>query len=221
MLCGKLRYVTLTRPDIEFALNQCCKFQDHPTADHVEALLKIVGYLKKFPDIALQYKKTYLRNPTLKISGPADSSFADQPERRSSYGYAVAINGNYVSWKSRTTPMVATSVTQAEYVALAECIKEEMHIRYLLEDMEFDVELPMVVCTDSTGAIGVAKYQRVNNRTKHIDVRYHFAREQVFNGALRVEKVATEFNVADMFTKNLEKIALSRLLSRMSLRIIV
>jgi len=121
-----------------------------------------------------------------------------------------------MSCKLRTTPQVATSVTEAEYVALAECIKELMHIQFMLEEMEFDVEIPMLLLTDSMGAIRMAKYKRVNNRTKHIDVRYHFAREQVRSGALRLVKVTTEDNVADMFTKYLGKIQLDRLLSKMS-----
>ena len=76
----------------------------------------------------------------------------------------------------------------------------------------------MSMLTDSTGAIGVAKFERVNDRTKHIDVRYHFCREYVKNRTVELVKVKTEENVADMFTKNLGKNVLSRLLEKMSLR---
>jgi hypothetical protein len=217
-LCGKLRYATVTRPDIEFALNQCCRFQANPGKTHVEALLKIVGYLRKFPNLHLVFKKQHLTNPTLKVSGYDDSSFADQPGQKSSYGYAVMINGNFISWKSRTTSSVATSSTHAEYVALAELLKEELHVMYLLEDMGFSIEKPMVIFTDSNGAMGVAKFQRVNNRTKHIDVRYHFARENVLSKTVDLKRVATADNVADIFTKNLAGPVLHKLLGRMSLR---
>ena len=123
-----------------------------------------------------------------------------------------------MTWRSRTTPSVATSTTHAEYVALAELLKEELHVMFLLEDMELKVSKPMSILTDSTGAIGVAKFERVNNRTKHIDVRYHFCREYVKDKTVELVKVKSEDNVADMFTKNLGKTVLSRLLEKMSLR---
>jgi hypothetical protein len=217
-LCGKLRYATVTRPDIEFALNQCCRFQESPGQTHVDALMKIVGYLRKFPSLHLVFKKEGILSPTLRVSGWDDASFADQPGRKSSYGYVVCINGNAVSWKSRTTPTVATSTTHAEYVALAELLKEELHVMYLLESMEFPVEKPMLIYTDSNSAMGVAKFQRVNGRTKHIDVRYHFARENVLSKCVELRRVSTVDNVADMFTKNLPAQTLSSLLERMSLR---
>jgi hypothetical protein len=81
--------------------------------------------------------------------------------------------------------------------------------------MEFPVEKPY---TDSNSAMGVAKFQRVNERTKHIDVQYHFARENVLSRCVELRRVSTAENVADMFTKNLPAQTLSGLLERMSLR---
>ena len=223
-LCGKLRYVTMTRPDIEYQLNQCCKYQENPSEEHVQALLRIVGYLRKFPKVILRYEKKYvsLMDLIIKLGGYCDSSHADEKVTfRSTYGFNVQLNGMDVVWKSRTTPAVATSTTEAEYVALAELLKELMHIMYLLEEMEFIVEKPMIILSDSNGAIGVAKFQRINNRTKHINVRYHFVREKAQDGTIDVRRVPTSENVADMFTKNLGKIILDRLLARTSLRMIV
>jgi len=166
----------------------------------------------------LVYKKDYETDPLIKVKGLDDARFADQPKRKSSYGFSVSVNGKDITWKSRTTPNVATSSTHAEYVALAELLKELLHVMYLIEDMGFRVSKPMLLLTDSNGAIGVAKFERVNNRTKHIDVRYHFCREYVKNKTVELVKVKSEDNVADMFTKNLGKTVLSRLLEKMSLR---
>ena len=69
--------------------------------------------------------------------------------------------------------------------------------------MELDVSIPMVMLTDSTGAIGIAKFQKINNRTKHIDVRYHFIRERCADGTIELKKVKSSENVADIFTKPL------------------
>jgi hypothetical protein len=219
-LCGKLRYVTMTRPDIEFPLNQCCKFQENPGEEHVKALLRIVGYLRKHSNMSIRYEKMYLKDPTLELESYCDASFADDKMTyRSSYGYYVALNGNGVTWKSKTTPSVATSTTESEYVALAEALKELLHVKTLLTEMEFRVKVPMIIFTDSNGAIGVTKFRKINNRTKHINVRYHFAREKVQDGTIDVRRVNTADNIADMFTKNLGKVVLDRLLKRTSLQV--
>ena len=76
----------------------------------------------------------------------------------------------------------------------------------------------MGIMTDSAGAIGIAKFDKINDRTKHIDVRFHFARENVMLKKVALKRVSTVENVADMFTKNLGKLQLAKLLSKMSLR---
>ena len=211
-LCGQLRYATLTRPDIEFPLNQCCKYQECWDDSHITALRKIVGYLKKYPRKPLVFRKRNLPTSDLIImlTGLADSSFADQPRRLSSYGYMVRLNNHSVAWKGRTTPNVATSSSAAEYVAIAECLKELIHTKQVLEGMEFVVEVPMIFLTDSTGAIGIAKFKRIHDRSKHIDVRYHFTRERVMDGSLKLMKVSTDENSADIFTKPLCVVKLNK-----------
>jgi hypothetical protein len=213
-LCGRLRYATITRPEIEHSLNQCCRFQENPGKQHVKALLRIVGFLKKYPDRPLIYRKNTdgLHDPIL-LDGIADSSHADDTEtRRSSYGYFARINGCPVAWKSRTTPTVATSVAEAEYVALSECLKELLHLKGLLEELGYQVKTPYILRTDSLAAKGIAEYARVTNRSKHIDIRYHFLRERVAAKEVEVEHVPTEKNIADIFTKNLGPSTLWKLL---------
>jgi histone deacetylase 1/2 len=202
-LCGQLRYATLTRPEIEHPLNQCCKFQEKFGDAQIKALEHIVGYLKKFPYRPLTYKKDYTTNPICKLSAFADSSFADQDGRRSSYGFIVRMNGKVLTWKGRTTPEVATSSSGAEYVAISDTLKEMLHSKYVLEDLGFQVEIPMLMCSDSQGAIGIAKFPKIHNRSKHIDIRYHFTREKIDDGTLRLQYVPTNENEADIFTKNL------------------
>jgi hypothetical protein len=213
-LCGRLRYATITRPEIEHSLNQCCRFQENPGKSHVKALLRIVGFLKKHPDRPLTYKKnTDGCQDSILLDGIADSSHADDTEtRRSSYGYFARINGSPVAWKSRTTPTVATSVAEAEYVALSECLKELLHLKGLLEELGYKVMTPYILRTDSLAAKGIAEYARVTNRSKHIDIRYHFLRERVAAKEVEVEHVPTERNIADIFTKNLGPSTLWKLL---------
>jgi hypothetical protein len=115
----------------------------------------------------------------------------------------VHINGSPVAWKARVTPAVATSVAEAEYVALSECLKEILHIQGLLEDIGYTVNKPIILKTDSEAAKGIADYQQISGRSKHIAVRYHFLREKVDAKEVEVLNIPTAANTADMFTKNL------------------
>jgi hypothetical protein len=219
LLCGKLRYATVTCPNIEFSLNQCCRFPQSPGQTHVDALLKIVGYLRKHLNLHLVFiKKEYLIETVLRISGFNDASFAKQPGCRSSYRYVVTINHNAVSLKSRTISTVATSTNHAKYVALAKILKEELHIMYLLEDMGFRVEKLMTLLTYSNSDMSVARYQHVNGRIKHINARYYFACENVIFKRVELIRVPTANNIANMFTKNLPAHTLARLLKKLSVR---
>ena len=171
----------------------------------MKALLKIVGFLKKYPDRPLTYKKSEKpKTGKVSLGGISDSSYADEiPSRRSSYGYFVHVNGSPVAWKARVTPSVATSVAEAEYVALSECLKEILHIQGLLEDIGYTVEKPIILKTDSQAAKGIADYQQISGRSKHITIRYHFLREKVDAKEVEVKHIPTATNIADMFTKNL------------------
>ena len=92
-ITGKLRYVTITRPDIEFALNRCCRFQSNPGKTHEEALMWIIGYLKKHPRVPLRYEKNKAKvNPRdhlFKFTGLGDASLGNGQKRRSLYGYVI------------------------------------------------------------------------------------------------------------------------------------
>ena len=81
--------------------------------------------------------------------------------------------------------------------------------------MKFVVERPHLLLTDSNGAIGIGKFQRIHNRSKHIDVRYHFTRERIVDGTIKLEKVSTHDNPADLFTKNLSTNKLRPFMLRM------
>jgi hypothetical protein len=106
-------------------------------------------------------------------------------------------------------------VAEAEYVALSECLKELLHIKNLLEELGYKVRTPYLLRTDSTAAKGIAEYAKVTNRSKHIDIRYHFLRERVAANEVVIEHVPTERNTADLFTKNLPALTLRRLLEQL------
>jgi hypothetical protein len=131
------------------------------------------------------------------------------------YGYIATIKGQLIAWTSRVTPTVAHSTAEAEYVAIAELLKELLHLRSLLQSLGINVETAVTISTDSRGAKGIAEYQQISKRSKHIELRYHAVREKVRDQELKVLKVLTSENIADIFTKGLGPFLLAKLLKRL------
>ena len=135
----------------------------------------------------------------------ADSNYAtDKEDRKSVSGGAVFYGRSCVSWFSRTQKCVSTSSSEAEYISLAECTKEAMFVRYVLEFLEPGKRLPPIVLReDNEGAIHLAQNPLSSGRTKHIDVWYHFVRDLVKKGQVRIEYVPSTEQYADSLTKPL------------------
>ena len=93
---------------------------------------------------------------------------------------------------------IALSSTEAEYMALTECSKHAQWTISLLQQLLFDVELPIDVFSDSTGAHAIAENNVFHKRTKHISIKFHFA-----DGTLHVNEIASRDNIADIHTKPL------------------
>ena len=110
-----------------------------------------------------------------------------------------------MSWLSKKQATVALSTTEAEYVALSTATQEAIWLRRLLTDVGGPLEEPIVINEDNQGAIAMAKNPVGHARTKHIDIRYHFVREGVQNGAIFLNYVATDEMIADILTKPLPK----------------
>lgn len=135
-LVGKLNYVTVTRPDISFAVSVVSQFMSAPRLPHWEAVLRIVKYLKAYPGCGLFYRA----NGHLRVEAFTDSDWAGSPsDRRSTTGYCVFLGGNLVNWKSKKQTVVARSSAEAEYRAMAHTTCEIVWVRSLLEEIGFNV----------------------------------------------------------------------------------
>jgi hypothetical protein len=135
-----------------------------------------------------------------------DSDFAGDKETRISVtGFVIYVMGALILWRSRGQKSVTLLSSEAEYVALSEVCAEIMFIKQVLEFLKVKVELPIVVNVDNVGAIYLASNATTSQRTRHIDVRYHFVRDYVEDGVVQIVFVRSEDNDADMFTKNVSK----------------
>jgi len=125
---GALQYLTLTRPDLSFAVNKVCQFLHSPTTVHWSAVKRILRYVKGTLTMGLKLRKS---NSTL-VSAFSDADWAGcVDDRRSTGGFAVFFGPNLVSWSARKQPTVSRSSTEAEYKSLANAMAEMMWIQRL------------------------------------------------------------------------------------------
>jgi hypothetical protein len=122
-----------------------------------------------------------------------------------------------VSWGSKKQSCVALSTMEAEYVALVECVKDAIWIKIFLTELNFDILVMKVNC-DNSSAIAISKNGRFNSRAKHIDLRMHFIRKLVMDGAIELNYVRTEDNIADVMTKIVGKGKFHNMRDQLNLR---
>jgi hypothetical protein len=206
-MIGSLLYLTATRPDIQFSVCLCTRFQLSPRTSHRQAVKQIFRYLRLTPDFGLWYSTS----SSLALHSFSDVDFAGcQLDRKSTSGTCQFLGYSLVFWSSRKQSSVAQSTTEAEYIAAASCCSQLLWITYTMSDFcEEYTHLPLQC--DSTSAISVAKNPMLHSKTKHIEVRYHFHRENVEKGKITLINVRTYDQIANIFTKPLDQATFPRL----------
>ncbi|KAL7154949.1 hypothetical protein ABFS83_03G038900 [Erythranthe nasuta] len=165
---------------------------------HWEALKWLLRYLKGSLNLGLNFSKS---NNGVELIGYVDSNFAnDRDNRKSTTSYVFTLCGSCISWKSQLQRIVVLSTTEAEYIAATEAMKEAIWLKGLLKEIGF-LNGEVVVYSDSQSGIQLCKNPVFHERTKHIQIKYHFIRNIVDRGKIRLEKIPSEFNPADMGTK--------------------
>nr|ABA91380.1 retrotransposon protein, putative, Ty1-copia subclass [Oryza sativa Japonica Group] len=194
---GSLMYAMVcSRPDLSHALSVVSRYMANPGKEHWKAVQWIFRYLCGTSSACLQFGRS--RDG---LVGYVDSDFAgDLDRRRSLAGYVFTIGGCAVSWKANLQATVALSTTEAEYMAISEACKETIWLRGLYTELCGVTSCINIFC-DSQSAICLTKDQMFHERTKHIDVRYHFIRSVITEGDVKVCKISTHDNPADMMTK--------------------
>jgi hypothetical protein len=207
---GALQYLTLTRPDICFSVNQVCKFMHKPTTAHWSAVMRILRYLKHTPYHGLFYKPS-----TLQITAYSDADYAGDPDdRHSTGGYCVYLGTNLISWSSKTQRTVSRSSTEAEYRQLAYTAVEISWLRSLFKDLQLSLTCPKIWC-DNISSISLASNPLFHARTRHLEVDYHYVREKVIRRELDVDYICTQDQLADIFTKGLSPARFRSLVSKL------
>jgi hypothetical protein len=199
-LIGRLIYLTTTRPDISFAVQQLSQFVSKPQQVHYQAAIRVLQYLKNAPAKGLFYSAT----SNFKLSGFADSDWATCPTTRKSVtGYCVFLGSSLISWKSKKQSTVSKSSTEAEYRALASLTCELQWLMYLFKDLHISFPSAASVFCDNKSAIYLAHNPTFHERTKHIEIDCHIIREKIQSGLLRLFPIPSTAQTADVLTKPL------------------
>ncbi|CAN6456408.1 unnamed protein product [Victoria cruziana] len=202
-IVGMLQYLTFTRHDIVYSVNQVSQFMHAPTDCHMEAAKRILRYLKGTVGDGLAYVKDDIYTSGHRLFTYTDADWAGDPdERRSVSGYCVFIGNNVISWSSKKQMAVARSSTEAEYRAMAAGTADVTWIRHLLEELYEPIASSILLC-DNQSTINIAFNPIIHSRTKHIEIYQHFVRKKVENKEIEPSFVRSESQIADIFTKGL------------------
>lgn len=171
-----MHVMTITRPDIAYAVGQVARFMSNPGQAHWSAVKRIMRYLKGTLNFKIIYQPKkdsvqYLHQ----VQAWSDSDWAsDEDSRKSTSGYVFTLAGGAISWQSRRQSTIALSSTEAEYIASASAAKEAMWIRQLMTDIGYHQWKELPLYCDNTSTIALTKNPRNHDRSKHIDIKYHY-----------------------------------------------
>lgn len=208
---GSLLYLaTMTRPDIAFAVSNVAKFCCKPNSSHCRTAVKrVLRYIKGTINLGLLNTK----NESKQCIGFSDSDWGGDPDdHKSTSGYLFEIGGTAVSWRSKKQNCVALSTAEAEYMALAATAQEAIWLRRLTSEIDESPVESTTIYEDNQSAMCIAKNPpQFHGRTKHIGIKYHYTRDLINSGEIRLEYCPTEDMVADMLTKAVSQDQLNRL----------
>jgi hypothetical protein len=202
---GSLMYLAVnTRPDIMFVTNSLARYLTNFTADHYARAQHAIRYLKGTVNLPFVISKERLGDGELSAWVDADWATC-RTTRRSVTGYVVCIGDVPVVWASTRQTGVASSSCEAEYAAISDCSRRVCELRNFMTSIDRAPTRPTIVRTDAQSAIDALHGPVIAQRLRHIDIRMHRTRQAIDSGDIKIEKVPTDINRADGFTKVLPR----------------
>ncbi|GKD58287.1 hypothetical protein Tco_1295796 [Tanacetum coccineum] len=198
--------IKLTKDDeADFVDNS--KYRENPKTTYLEAVKRIFRYIRGTTHLGLLYPK----GTRIETIVYVDSDHAgDYVNHKSTSGVCTFMGCCLTSWFAKKQTARAISTTEAEYVFAGKACQQALWMKQALID--YDIRLDDVLITwDNKGAIDLSKNPVQHSRTKHIEIRHHFLRDNVQKGNISIEKDASEDNIADIFNKPLKREVLNYL----------
>lgn len=199
-LAGKLQYLTLTRPDLQFSVNYICQKMHAPSISDYRLLKCILRYVKGTIDHGINFAQ----DTDFTLRAYSDSDWAGCPHtRRSTGGFCTFLGSNIILWSSKKQPTVSRSSTEAEYRSLSETASELSWICSVMREIGVPVLITPELYCDNLSSVHLTANPTYHKRSKHFELDCHYVRERVALGALVVRHVPGYLQLADIFTKSL------------------
>ncbi|GKV30743.1 hypothetical protein SLEP1_g39523 [Rubroshorea leprosula] len=210
-IVGSLQYLSLTWPDLSFAVSRLSQFMHRPTDSHWQAVKRVLRYLRGSVSHGLLLRP----QPTLSLHAFSDADWAgDRDTYTSTTGYLVFLGSNPLSWRAAKQQAVARSSTEAEYRALATAASEVVWIQHLLSELGVSSSIPPAILCDNIGATYLSSNLVFHSWMKHIAIDLHFVRELVDRKVLHVSHISSHDQLADALTKALPSLRFRSLRSK-------
>ncbi|XP_071688998.1 secreted RxLR effector protein 161-like [Rutidosis leptorrhynchoides] len=166
-LVGRLLYLSMTHPDISYAVQRLSQFISNSKDKHMQAAVHLLRYLKGSISKGLFYPV----QPNLKIEGFSDADWAScLMTRRSLTGYCIFLGHSFVSCKTKKQVTISRSSTEAEYRSMASATCELIWLTYMLKDLGIHVQVQITLFCDNKAAQQIAANPCFHERTKHLDI---------------------------------------------------
>nr|GEZ60354.1 hypothetical protein [Tanacetum cinerariifolium] len=212
-MIGTLLFQTASRPDLQFAICVCARYHARPTEKYVHAVKRIFRYLRGIVHRGLWYPK----DSSVALTAFADADHAGcQDTRRSTSGSVQFLGERLISWSSKRQKSDAISSTEAEYIALSGCCAQILWMRSQLSDYGLGFNKIPMYC-DNKSAIALCCNTVQHSWCKHINIRYHFIKEQVENRVIELYFVNIEYQLADLFIKALGRERIEFLINKLGI----
>jgi hypothetical protein len=223
-MVGTLMYAAVScRLDIAHAVHALASDMQAPTGRSMLAAKRVLRYLAATKDIGLVFgalaggksaaSDTRGHSSILvEVCAYADADWAnDKKDRKSITGWVAKLNGDPISWSSKKQRVVALSTCEAELYAEGAAVQEVLWLRDLLSELGLHVQYGSVVYGDNQSTLAVSQNGVKSDRTKHVDVKYHFITQTVEQGSVKLKWIPTAEQQADIFTKALAQPVFERL----------
>lgn len=227
-IVGSLMYIcNFTRPDICFAVNQCCRYMSQPSVQHYKATQYILAYLNATVDYGLVFSPD---KANASIVGYCDASHHSCPDTlRSCTGYCYTYGGSLITWQSKMQSTVALSTSESEYMSINSCGREGAYLQRLFEEVSLAsvpicinvgqiipsyshdttskqvsvIRHAQVIYNDNKSAVSMVNNDHSTRLSKHIAKTHHWSREKTEEGILKFMHIAGVDNMSDALTKML------------------
>ncbi|KAK4380351.1 hypothetical protein RND71_002213 [Anisodus tanguticus] len=212
-LAGALQYLTFTRPNITYAIQQVCLFMHDPKIEHMNVLKRIIRYIQG----TLDYGLHLYPSSTSTLVSYTDADWGGCPDtRRSTSGYCMFHGNNLVSWSAKRQSTLSRSSAEAEYRGVANVVLESCWLHNLLLELHCPIQKATLVYCDNISVIYLSGNPVQHQHTKHIEMDIHFVREKVACGQVRICHVLSRYQY--IFTMGLPSVLFEDFRDSLSVR---